>query len=318
MLDMELREKYRDLKISTRLMDVRDNIRVSRLFAEMRPDVVFHAAALKHVPLAESNPLEAIKTNFLGTRNVADAALVNEVSSFVMISTDKAVNPTNVMGATKRAAEAYCQALDLSSTKTRFKTVRFGNVLGSNGSVVPRFQEQILAGGPVTVTHPDIVRFFMTIPEAVRLVLNASAEHTGDRLQQRGKIMVLDMGEPVRIVDLAERMMQLAGLKPYVDIDIVFSGLRPGEKLFEELFDPSEVQNMKTEDGYVIASPRVTDKVLLDKSITELQNAIVREDRGRALELLLHIVPEYRSAKAMQEQAAKDIERDFGDAAPYS
>jgi O-antigen biosynthesis protein WbqV len=317
MLDMELREKYRDVKISTRLMDVRDSTRVSRLFAEMRPDVVFHAAALKHVPLAESNPLEAIKTNFLGTKNVADAALANEAASFVMISTDKAVNPTNVMGATKRAAEAYCQALDLNSKKTHFKTVRFGNVLGSNGSVVPRFQEQILAGGPVTVTHPDIVRFFMTIPEAVRLVLNASAEHGGEELQ-RGKIMVLDMGEPVRIVDLAERMMQLAGLKPYVDIEIVFSGLRPGEKLFEELFDPSEVQDLRTEDGYVVASPRVIDKLLLDKSITELQNAVVREDRGRALELLLHIVPEYRSAKAMQEQSAKPVAQDLDDAAPYS
>ena len=316
MLDMELREKYRDLKISTRLVDVRDKTRISRLFAEMRPDVVFHAAALKHVPLAEANPLEAIKTNFLGTRNVADASLANDVSSFVMISTDKAVNPTNVMGATKRAAEAYCQALDISSTKTRFKTVRFGNVLGSNGSVVPRFQEQILAGGPVTVTHPDIVRFFMTIPEAVRLVLNASAEHSGDETQ-RGKIMVLDMGEPVRIVDLAERMMQLAGLKPYVDIDIVFSGLRPGEKLFEELFDPSEVQDMRTEDGYVIASPRVTDKALLDKSIAELQNAVVREDRARALELLRHIVPEYRSAMAT-EPKAEDIARDLDNTAPYS
>jgi O-antigen biosynthesis protein WbqV len=221
------------------------------------------------------------------------------------------------MGATKRAAEAYCQALDLNSKKTHFKTVRFGNVLGSNGSVVPRFQEQILAGGPVTVTHPDIVRFFMTIPEAVRLVLNASAEHGGEELQ-RGKIMVLDMGEPVRIVDLAERMMQLAGLKPYVDIEIVFSGLRPGEKLFEELFDPSEVQDLRTEDGYVVASPRVIDKLLFDKSITELQNAVAREDRGRALELLLHIVPEYRSAKAMQEQSAKPVAQDLDDAAPYS
>jgi O-antigen biosynthesis protein WbqV len=157
----------------------------------------------------------------------------------------------------------------------------------------------------------------MTIPEAVRLVLNASAEPTDTELQ-RGKIMVLDMGEPVRIVDLAERMMQLAGLKPYVDMDIVFSGLRPGEKLFEELFDPSEVQNLRTEGGYVIASPRVIDKLLLDKSIAELQNAIVREDRGRALELLLHIVPEYRSVKAMQEQVAKLAARDFDDAAPYS
>lgn len=314
-LDMELREKYRDLNIITRIVDVRDNARVSRLFQELSPEVVFHAAALKHVPLVESNPLEAIKTNLLGTRNVADASLANGVANFVMISTDKAVNPTNIMGATKRAAEAYCQALDISSKKTRFKTVRFGNVLGSNGSVVPRFQEQIMSGGPVTVTHPDIVRFFMTIPEAVRLVLNASADHNGDQ-QDRGKIMVLDMGEPVRIVDLAERMIQLAGFKPYVDVDIVFSGLRPGEKLFEELFDPSEVQNMRTDDGYVIASPRVIDKTLLDKSVAALQNSIAREDRGRALELLFHIVPEYRNDASAHARAG-DFPGEFTNTAPY-
>ena len=222
---------------------------------------MFHAAALKHVPLVEANPLEAIKTNVLGTRNVADAAIANEATAFVMISTDKAVNPTNVMGATKRAAEAYCQALDMISQKTRFKTVRFGNVLGSNGSVVPLFREQIAAGGPVTVTHPDIVRYFMTIPEAVRLVLNASA-HALARQAERGKIMVLDMGKPIRIVDLAERMIQLAGYKPRIDIDIVFTGLRPGEKLYEELFDPSEVQHEQTEEGYFVAAPRVIDKAL--------------------------------------------------------
>ena len=175
MLDKELREQYPQLSIVTRIVNVRDAGRVSSLFSEYRPEVVFHAAALKHVPLVEENPIEGIKTNVLGTRNVADAALANEVGTFVMISTDKAVNPTNVMGATKRAAEAYCQSLDVSSKKTRFKTVRFGNVLGSNGSVVPRFQEQIAAGGPVTVTHANIVRYFMTIPEAVRLVLHASA-----------------------------------------------------------------------------------------------------------------------------------------------
>lgn len=181
----------------------------------------------------------------LGTRNVVDAALENGVSTFIMFSTDKAVNPTNVMGATKRA-EAYCQTIDLSSQTTRFKTGRFGNVLGSNGSVVPRFQEQIAAGGPVTVTHPNIVRFFMTILEAVRLVLHASA-HSLHARTDRGKIIVLDMGDPVRIVDLAERMIRLTGFKPNVDIEIVFSGLRPGEKLYEELFDPSEAQDATTE-----------------------------------------------------------------------
>lgn len=292
-LDNELRERHPQLPIVTRIVDVRDKGRVASLFTEFKPEVVFHAAALKHVPLVEENPLEGIKTNVLGTRNVADAALANETATFVMISTDKAVNPTNVMGTTKRAAETYCQSLDVNSDKTRFKTVRFGNVLGSNGSVVPRFTEQIAAGGPVTVTHPHIVRYFMTIPEAVRLVLHASARALGRRTE-RGKIMVLDMGKPVRIVDLAERMIQLAGFKPRVDIDIVFTGLRPGEKLFEELFDPSEVQDGKTDEGYVVASPRIIDKALLDRALAGLEAAVAQEDRTRALEFLFHIVPEYR------------------------
>jgi len=291
-LDIELREKFESLRIETRIMDVRDARRVGEVFHRFSPEIIFHAAALKHVPLVEANPLEAIKTNLFGTRNVANAALAAGAGACVMISTDKAVNPTNIMGATKRAAEAYCQALDISSEKTRYKTVRFGNVLGSNGSVVPRFQEQIASGGPLTVTHPQVVRYFMTIPEAVRLVLHASA-HAQRRRRERGKIMVLDMGEPVRIVHLAERMIQLAGLKPYVDIDIVFTGLRPGEKLYEELFDPSEVQSEVTEDGYLIASPRVIDKALLAKSIAELEQVVHGEDEKRAIELLSHIVPEY-------------------------
>lgn len=294
-LDIEIRESYPNLDIITCIMDVRDKARVSALFSKFQPTSVFHAAALKHVPLVEDNPLEAIKTNLLGTRNVANAAVEQGVMNFVMISTDKAVNPTNVMGATKRAAEAYCQSLDVDSPKTRFKTVRFGNVLGSNGSVVPRFQKQISDGGPITVTHPKIVRFFMTIPEAVRLVLNASA-HDDDEQEKRGKIMVLDMGKPVRIVDLAERMIQLAGFRPYVDIEIIYTGLRPGEKLYEELFDPSEVQQTQTADGYVIASPRVTDKTLLLKSLASLEDVIAHENAARALELLTHIVPEYKKA----------------------
>lgn len=302
-LDTELRDAHSDLDLVPRIVDVRDARRVADIFAEFKPEIVFHAAALKHVPMVEENPLEAMKTNLLGTRNVADAALVNRTSTFVMISTDKAVNPTNIMGATKRAAEAYCQALDVKSEFTRFKTVRFGNVLGSNGSVVPRFQEQIAAGGPVTVTHPHIVRYFMTIPEAVRLVLHASA-HALARKAERGKIMVLDMGKPVRIVDLAERMIQLAGFRPHVDIDITFTGLRPGEKLFEELFDPSEVPDGRTEEGYVIASPRVIDRHLLDRTIGEIGLCAEREDRGRAIELLAHIVPEYRKDCGDKDAAA--------------
>ncbi len=293
LLDNELRDAHPDLEIVTLLMNVRDRNRVEAVLAQYRPDAVFHAAALKHVPLVEANPLEAIKTNVLGTRNVADAAIANEATAFVMISTDKAVNPTNIMGATKRAAEAYCQALDMISQKTRFKTVRFGNVLGSNGSVVPLFREQIAAGGPVTVTHPDIVRYFMTIPEAVRLVLNASA-HALARQAERGKIMVLDMGKPIRIVDLAERMIQLAGYKPRIDIDIVFTGLRPGEKLYEELFDPSEVQHEQTEEGYFVAAPRVIDKAFLHRTLSGIKTAADREDARRAVELLSHLVPEYR------------------------
>ncbi|MDR7031670.1 nucleoside-diphosphate sugar epimerase/dehydratase [Mesorhizobium sp. BE184] len=293
MLDMEIQENFPNLNVVTRIVNVRDKGRVTSLFAEFHPDSVFHAAALKHVPLVEANPIEAVKTNLLGTRNVADAALQYGATNFVMISTDKAVNPTNVMGATKRAAEAYCQSVDISSQKTRFKTVRFGNVLGSNGSVVPRFQEQIANGGPVTVTHPNIVRFFMTIPEAVRLVLNASSHEHGKQ-DERGKIMVLDMGKPVRIVDLAERMIQLAGFRPRVDIDIVFTGLRPGEKLYEELFDPSEMQEHSPEDTYFVASPRVIDKGVLHKTLVTLQEAVLREDRARTIELLNHIVPEYK------------------------
>lgn len=312
-LDMELREKFKALRIETRIMDVRDSARVMDVFKTFSPEIIFHAAALKHVPLVEDNPLEAIKTNLFGTRNVANAALAVGATACVMVSTDKAVNPTNIMGATKRAAEAYCQSLDVSSDKTRYKTVRFGNVLGSNGSVVPRFQEQIAGGGPLTVTHPQVVRFFMTIPEAVRLVIHASA-HAQRHRAERGKIMVLDMGEPVRIVNLAERMIQLAGLKPYVDIDIVFTGLRPGEKLYEELFDPSEVQSEATDAGYLVASPRVIDKALLARSMAELESAIHNEDRRRAIELLSHIVPEYSDQTA---GAAAPAKADKGSAANF-
>lgn len=293
LLDTEMTEQYPHLDIVTRLVSVRDGRRLNALFQEYRPDIVFHAAALKHVPMMEENPLEAIKTNILGTCNVVDAALAVDVTAFIMISTDKAVNPTNVMGATKRAAEAYCQAMDIHSRSTRFKTVRFGNVLGSNGSVVPRFTEQIQAGGPVTVTHPNVVRYFMTIPEAVRLVLNASAQ-ADDRTEARGEIMVLDMGSPVRIVELAERMIQLAGMKPGVDIEIAFTGLRAGEKLFEELFDPSEIQSTSPIDGYVIAMPRVIEGEGFLAAIDDLRAVVDAEDAAQAISIVKKIVPEYR------------------------
>lgn len=300
MLDKEMRGRHPDLPIVTRILDVRDARRVNRVFLDFQPEVIFHAAALKHVNLVEENVLEGIKTNVLGTRNVANAALEHKASIFVMISTDKAVNPRNIMGATKRAAEAYCQALDVESEVTRFKTVRFGNVLGSNGSVVPRFKEQIAAGGPITVTHPNIMRYFMTIPEAVRLVLHASAHGLRHRTE-RGRIMVLDMGKPIRIVDLAERMIQLAGYRRGVDIDIVFTGLRPGEKLYEELFSPAEIQDGRTEEGYVIASPKVIDRALLARTFSGLAAAVDQEDETRAIELLSHIVPEYQRASVDDE-----------------
>src|SRR6201996_548898 len=221
------------------LCNVRDEGALLRVFAEERPDLVFHAAALKHVPLVEQNVLEGVHTNVLGTRHVAEACAKFAVRAMVMISTDKAVNPANVMGATKRWAEAYCQAMDLFEGDTRYTAVRFGNVLGSNGSVVPLFQKQILEGGPVTVTHPDITRFFMTIPEAVELVLQASASGIS-AYAPRGEVYVLDMGKPIKIIDLARQMIRLSGKQPDNDIKIEFIGLRPGEKLHEELVHEHE------------------------------------------------------------------------------
>lgn len=275
-----------------RVADVRQRARIMAIFDEWKPEVIFHAAALKHVPIVEENPLEGIETNLLGSRNVADAALGCGAAAFVMVSTDKAVNPTNVMGATKRAAEAYCQALDLGQAGTRFMTVRFGNVMGSAGSVIPLFQNQLSRGGPLTVTDPDITRFFMTIPEASRLILHAAGHGIADRAAE-GQIFVLDMGEPIRITELAERLIQLAGLRPHKDIRIEYTGLRKGEKLYEELFGEGETREDTGLPGLLIARSRVSDVAFLRARFEAIAAAIAAGDTEAAIALLSDVVPEF-------------------------
>ncbi|MBC8128714.1 MAG: polysaccharide biosynthesis protein [Rhizobiaceae bacterium] len=291
-IDLQVAEEFPGLMRVSRVADVRQSHRIARVFAQHRPDVIFHAAALKHVPIVEDNPIEGIETNLLGTRNVANAALACGASALVMVSTDKAVSPTSVMGATKRAAEAYCQALDLSQTATRFMTVRFGNVLGSTGSVIPLFQQQLARGGPLTVTHPNITRYFMTIPEASRLILHAAGHGMSDRTAE-GQIFVLDMGEPIRITELAERLIQIAGKRPLVDVKIEYVGLRKGEKLYEELFSAGETIERTGRPGLLVARTRVSDANLLKRNLDAIEVAIGNGDSQRALELLAHIVPEY-------------------------
>lgn len=294
-IDQIIRQAHPDLLVRTILADVRDTGTIKSILASTNAQMIFHAAALKHVPLVEENVVEGVRTNVLGTINVADAAVDCGALAFVMISTDKAVNPTNVMGATKRFAEAYCQSLDLASfNSTKFMTVRFGNVLGSAGSVVPLFSRQIAQGGPVTVTHPDITRFFMTMREAVKLVLSASARGL-DKTGERGRIMVLDMGKPVKIVDLAQRMIELAGLRPGVDIDIEFTGLRPGEKLYEERLEANE-HIESTEDLWLhTALPREVDATRLARAVVRLEDAASRRSETDVLTALREVVPELSS-----------------------
>lgn len=247
-LQQSLKRHYPDLNLRIIIASVRDKERICKIFDEVKPSVVFHAAAHKHVPFMEENPSEAIKNNVFGTLNVAQCAHEHKVKRFILISTDKAVNPTNIMGATKRIAELIIQSINKES-ETEFAAVRFGNVLGSNGSVIPLFKEQIKAGGPVTITHPDITRYFMTIPEASRLVIQAGA------LAKGGEIFVLDMGAPVKIVDLATQLIELSGYKANQDIKIEFIGLRPGEKLFEELLLEEEGLESTMQQGILIARP---------------------------------------------------------------
>lgn len=300
-IDQELGTDFPAVTRATILGDVRDPGRINSALEREKPEIVFHAAALKHVPMVEANPLEGIMTNVLGSRVVADACRAAGVRCMVQISTDKAVNPTNVMGATKRLAEAYIQAMDAMGRNgddrgpgdTRFVAVRFGNVLGSTGSVVPLFQKQLQRGGPLTVTHPEMKRYFMTVREAVELVLQAATTAMRDANQTRGKIFVLDMGEPVKILDLANRMIQLAGLEPGKDIAVEFTSLRPGEKLFEELLhDQEEVIEGET-TGMTLAAPRVCDLEDLMRALDTLRDLSVERDRAGALRLLCSLVPEY-------------------------
>ncbi len=294
-IDRELRATFSDLNLTVVLCDVRDERHVDRVFRQHLPELVFHAAAIKHVPIAEINIEEAILTNVFGTRNIAEACRSHGAEVMVQISTDKAVNPANVMGATKRLAESFCQALGVEERggRTKYVTVRFGNVLGSTGSVVPLFQEQLARGGPLTVTHPDMTRYFMTVREAVELVLQASVQ--GMAMQDRQEcIFVLDMGQPLRILDLAIQMIRLAGLKPYEDIKIVFTGLRPGEKLYEELFHFSENAVKTAHEGIFLASPRFTDMATLKKALDSLFGYCIERRTDEALGMLKKLVPEFK------------------------
>lgn len=299
LIDMEVAVNYPTVAHEAKLCDVRDEELVRQLFKNFKPDVVFHAAAYKHVPIVELNPLEGMLTNIIGTKNITEAARDAGAKAMVQISTDKAVNPTNVMGASKRLAEAYCQALDLvtrAEDECAYITVRFGNVLGSSGSVVPLFQKQLEKGGPITITHPEIKRYFMTIKEAVSLVLEA-AWHGAKANEAAGKIYILDMGEPLKIIDLAKQMVRLAGLKPNRDIEIKITGLRPGEKLKEELFHESEKVVPTTHEGLLLASPRTLDYKKLKAEVEKLEKLLRHRKTDAAVEQLKELVPEYEIKK---------------------
>ncbi|HYM30412.1 MAG TPA: nucleoside-diphosphate sugar epimerase/dehydratase [Candidatus Cybelea sp.] len=304
-IDLELGETRPNVPRAALLGDVRDRARLGDVFRTERPELVFHAAAFKHLPLVEENPAEGVLTNVTGTRNVADLCRESGVAAMVMISTDKAVNPSSIMGASKRIAEIYCQALSLleqGGRGTRFVTVRFGNVLGSTGSVVPLFQRQLARGGPLTVTHPDVTRYFMTTREAVELTLQASAM-TPAGSDERGKIFVLDMGEPVRIQDLARQMIRLAGFRPDVEVQIVYTDLRQGEKLHEEVLHKSEHLVPTAQDGILLAAPRLIDHGLLVPLLDQLAAAAEARRIDDMLALVRRIVPEYAAAVAPKRAA---------------
>lgn len=297
---LAMEEQFPDAKMEVVLADVSNYDRMYKLFNICRPEIVYHAAAYKHVPMIENNPFEAISVNVGGTKNIADLSVHFNVDKFVMVSTDKAVNPTNVMGASKRLAEIYTQSLNgVASSKTRFITTRFGNVLGSNGSVIPRFRAQIKKGGPITVTHPEITRYFMTIPEAVQLVLEAGTAGQG------GEIFVFDMGKPVKIVDLAKQMIRLAGLEEGKDIDIVYTGLRPGEKLYEELLSSAESTLPTHHHKISIAKVREYPYEEASAAIDELLEINKHHDNAEVVQKMKQIIPEFLSKNSIYEELDK-------------
>jgi FlaA1/EpsC-like NDP-sugar epimerase len=285
-IDIELRQSMPDLSLTSLLVDVNDAMQMEKILRAHAPSVIYHAAAYKHVPILEDQARAAVVNNVLGTRVMARLAEKSGCESFVMVSTDKAVNPANVMGASKRVAEMYCQGMNTGS-KTRFITVRFGNVLGSSGSVIPLFQQQISQGGPVTVTHPEISRYFMTIPEACQLILQSGVIGRG------GEIFVLDMGEPVKISYLAEQLIRLSGKTPGEDIEIVYTGLRPGEKLYEELFHDAEKLAETSHPKILLAQCRVMDRDALEKSFDAMQQACDKGDDTALRNMLAELVPEH-------------------------
>lgn len=306
-MQLEMEKSFPNTEVCLCIADVANRSRMQNIFDRYNPQIVYHAAAYKHVPMMENNPEEAAHTNILGTKNIVDLALEHNVHKFVMISTDKAVNPTNIMGASKRVAEIYVQSLanhlrkNNAEPSTRFVTTRFGNVLGSNGSVIPLFRRQIEAGGPVTVTHRDIIRYFMTIPEACSLVLEAGCMGEG------GEIFIFDMGEPVKIYDLAQRMISLAGLRPDIDIKIVETGLRPGEKLYEELLNNREHTLATHHKKIMIAKVRQYDYDEVCRHLQHLAEAVANNDVHEVVAEIKRIVPEYKSQNSKWDKVDTEL-----------
>lgn len=295
-MQLELTEKYSSTAFEIVMGDIRNKERMFNVFNTFKPQIVFHAAAYKHVPMMENNPSESILTNVLGTKNLADLSVDFKVEKMVLISTDKAVNPSNVMGASKRIAEIYSQSLNKISTTTKFITTRFGNVLGSNGSVIPHFRQQIENGGPITITHPEITRYFMTIPEACQLVLEAGAMGKG------GEIFIFDMGKSVKIIDLAKKMILLSGLELNKDIQIIYTGLRPGEKLFEELLNDKEKTIPTHHSQILIAKVKEYDFTIITSEITDLIGLFNKQNNQAIVQKMKQLVPEFKSNNSVYEQ----------------